>query len=323
MIFKIFESKLAGQLTILKMTKFSIYPNRLFLIIMLSFFIFSGYAQKIVRVEGSAIVKMENNKTKNETYQKAEQLAKIKAIENKFGTYVEQQTDITINNGKTAYNIIGQTKVKGEWIETTYKKCHEDIRHEKGDYGQQNVIYVTCDIKGKARELRPKANLDIEVLNLPNIKSRTTSFYDNDQLYIYFKSPVDGYLTIYQDDADNNVYRLIPDIYTPSEFESGIFIKGDTDNILFSPQQNKLPQKEVQQYEMFTNKLIEYDNIYVIFSEEKFVKPALKGIQVTKERKLPKSLSSSDFQQWLSENRAAIPSFQIKKIKISIQPEKN
>jgi hypothetical protein len=49
------------------------------------------------------------------------------------------------------------------------------------------------------------------------------------------------------------------------------------------------------------------------------VKPYLQGIDKQAERTLPKSLSSEKFQKWLSGNRAALPGFQDRKIKISIE----
>ena len=53
------------------------------------------YAQKIVKTTGSAQVRMEQNMTKNDALALAEQQAMIDAIEKVFGTYVEQQTDMS------------------------------------------------------------------------------------------------------------------------------------------------------------------------------------------------------------------------------------
>ncbi len=94
--------------------------------------------------------------------------------------------------------------------------------------------------------------------------------------------------------------------------------------MLFSPDHNELPQNQVEEYEVFTIKEIEYNYLYIVFSEEEFVKPVLNKKKQDQDRKLPKSLSSSKFQEWLAENRVSTNSFQDRKIKISItQKNKN
>ncbi|RLD44811.1 MAG: hypothetical protein DRI89_02675 [Bacteroidetes bacterium] len=282
------------------------------------FFLKTTFSQKIERVSGEATVRMETLMTETSTRERAKELAIVNALENAFGTYVEQQMDMTISEGKTAYNIIGSTKVKGDWIETTSINYSKHEGTEKGFSGDWKVSYVTCEIKGKARKHLPRANIEFEVLNSPTLASRTENFYDGEQLYLFFKSPVSGYLSVYLDDG-TTVFRLLPDTYSPVKFESGVFVNGDQEYLFFSSAQNNLPQSDAEEYLMFSNKIIEYNFIYIIFSEEKFVKPYLQGIEEQDKRTLPKSLSSERFQKWLSANRAALPAFQDRKIKISIQ----
>jgi len=279
----------------------------------------AGYAQKIRKVSGTGMVRMGSNMTLDEARVKAEEDAKVNAIESVFGAYVEQQTDLYATNDETTYNIIGSTKVKGEWIETTDIRFEDDFRTETGTYGEEQVRYVICHIKGKAREIVPKANINFEVLNTPDPASRTVDFYDGEQLYLWFKSPVNGYLSVYLDDG-NTAYCLLPDTYSPNEFSSGVFVKGDKDYLFFSPEHNDLPQSQVEEYEMFTNKKIEYNTLYIIFSEDKFVKPVLKRKQNRDNRILPRSLPSAEFQKWLADQRAASSGFQDRRVKISIRP---
>ncbi len=163
-----------------------------------------------------------------------------------------------------------------------------------------------------------KAKLEYEILNAPFISARTTSFLNDEQLYLYFKSPVDGFLSVYLDDG-SMTYRLLPDTYSPELFMSGAYVKGDLEYIFFAPGNNKLPQPDVEEYLMFTNKEIEYNSIYIVFSEDKFVKPILSGEEKVAERVLPKSLSTNKFQKWLSDNRASSESFQDIRIKVSIE----
>jgi hypothetical protein len=295
--------------------------------IYISFLVFlltiPGFSQnkkaKVVTVTGVAQVKMEPNMTLQETFDKAEQLAKIDAIQKAFGTYVEQQTDMTIENGKTDFNIIGSTKVKGEWLETLKKNFEQDLRTEKTSKGiLQQVPWVTCFIKGKVREVIPKAQLEFHLLNIPNAAARTNDFYDGEQLYLWFKSPVNGYLSVFLEDNDA-VYRLLPSEGMEERFQSGVPVKGDTEYIFFSPENNAFKPINVDEFILNVNKPpMEYNYIYIVFSEKPFCKPMLHKSRVDKGKIIPRSLTKKEFAEWLSYNRSLDPAFQDKKIKISI-----
>lgn len=278
-------------------------------------------AQKIVNTSGSAQVRMEGNMTENATYEQAENLAKINAIESAFGTYTEQQMDMTIKDGMTSYNIIGTTKVKGDWIKTTDIRFKEDFKKEKTDFGYTNTKYVTCLIKGKVRKSLPKATIEYEILNHPDLLSRTHSFYHEEQLYVYFKSPVKGFLSIFLED-DEAVYRLLPYMNMSDNYQSGVPIKSDTDYLFFSPVDNPFPGNPVDEPRLLTLKTdIEYNFIYIVFSEDEYVKPMLDNSILVENRIIPKQLSIKKFQQWLANNRASLESFQDIKVKVSIEQQ--
>ncbi len=301
--------------------------KKFYFLILLSVFSFPDvFAQKIVRVEGTAQVKMERNMTLEETQGKAKELAMIDAIEKAFGTYAEQQFDMRIEDGKTSYNTIGTTKVVGDWIETIGAPRYEDdFRIEDTPSGKQKIRWVTCYIKGKARKIVPKANIEFEPLNMSDPAARTTEFYDGEQLYLWFKSPVNGYVSVFLDDGDT-VYRLLPYSNMDNEFQSGVFVKGDRSYIFFSESDNSLKIKENDVDEVYLwihNSYVEFNYLYVIFSEDHFVKPILSPSDTINNKILPKSLNPDRFQKWLAHNRAASTSFQDNKVKISIQPKKN
>ena len=276
-------------------------------------------AQKIIKSQGEAQVRMEQNMTENETRQQAEELAKINAIENAFGTYTAQQIDMTIKDGMTSYNIIGTTKVKGDWIETTNIKFTEDFKKSKTKNGIINTKYITCNIIGKVRESVPKAILEYEILNGTNLLSRTSSFYHEEQLYVFFKSPVSGYISIFLEDNEA-VYRLLPYINMSDNYQSGVPINNDTDYLFFSPDDNSFPGNSVDEPRLLTLKTdIEYNFIYIVFSEDEYVKPMLDNSSLVNDRIIPKQLSKKKFQQWLANNRASSNSFQDIKVKVSIE----
>jgi len=276
-------------------------------------------AQKIVNARGEAQVRVERNKTEAETRELAEQQAMINAIENAFGLYTEQQFDMTIKNGLTTYNTIGTTKVKGDWIETTDIDFSENLHTETIQGERIQVKYITCNVEGRVRQTLPRAGLAYQVLNSPNLLSRTTSFRHEEQLYVYFKSPVSGYLSIFLEDEEA-VYRLLPYMNMSDQYQSGVAIKGDTDYLFFSPSDNAFPGNAVDEPRLLSLKQeVEYNYIYLVFSEDEFVKPLLDGSTIVEGRIIPKQLSSKKFQQWLVNNRITSDRFQAIKVKISIE----
>ena len=296
--------------------------NKLILLSLLLSINLTLNAQKIVSTSGEAQVRMERNMTEDETRNKAEELAKINAIENAFGTYTEQQMDMTIKDGMTLYNIIGTTKVKGNWIKTTNIKFTEDLKKSKAENGIVSTKYITCTITGKVRKNIPKATIEYEILNGPDLLSRTHSFYHEEQLYVYFKSPVGGFLSIFLED-DEAVYRLLPYMNMRDNYQSGVPIKSDSDYLFFSPTDNSFPGNSVDEPRLLTLKTdIEYNFIYIIFSEDEYVKPVLDNSSIVEERIIPKQLSIKKFQQWLVNNRASSERFQDIRIKVSIEQKK-
>lgn len=275
-------------------------------------------AQEIRKVHGKYQLRMELNMTENDTRKLAEEMAKIDALQKTFGSIVDQEFNMMIESGIPDYNIISKTETKGEWVETTRRVFYEDLKAETTIDGERNIKWITCEIRGRAREVKPRAHIDFYPLNCPNLSCRTTEIVDDGNLYLYFRSPVDGYLSVFIDDG-NLITRLLPDCYASKEFESGVFVKGDQQYIFFSREDNSLPQKTVEKYRMFTSKKFEFNYLYIVFSESQFVKPILDEKQFKNGIIQPKSLSSKEFQEWLAENRYASDSFQKRQIAITVK----
>jgi len=278
--------------------------------------------QQILSSSGEAQVRVEANMTKDQCKEQAHELAIINAIENVFGTYVEQQTDIVIKDGRDYYNIVGTTKVKGEWIETIKEEYSEDSEEFSTKNGKEVVTFITCKISGKVKRATSKAMIQFLPLNCPDKRCRTTAFYSGESLYLSFKSPVDGYLSVFLEDEEM-VYRLFPYSNQTGKENSAILVKADQEYMLFArdPKYNSFPVV-ADEYELYTIRPFEFNNIYVVFSEEPYVKPML-NIEKSSDQKtaylLPKSITRKDFQDWLSDNRAKSQSFLDAKIRIKIE----
>ncbi|MBL7906169.1 MAG: hypothetical protein JNL22_14185 [Bacteroidales bacterium] len=287
--------------------------------ILLAFFMsasISAIAQKqeIIRVSGEEQVRIENNETLNQAKERAEELAKLNAIQKEFGTYAEMQTDMVVEEGKVNYSIMAGTRMKADWIETT--KIEFTYPEQKIGNSNEKFNYVKCRIEGTARKISSKAKVEALSLRCPQKECFTEAFKNNQQLYLYFKSPVDGYLSVFIDDG-LTAQRLLP--YEKMKNESFIRITGDKDYVFFENRKGYNSTEIMDEVILVTGKTEEYNNIYVIFSEEPFRKPILKESSPADDATIfPKSLSSEDFQEWLASNRAASTTFQDKKIRIRI-----
>lgn len=276
-------------------------------------------AQKIKIETGTAQLKIEKTMSKEAATLKVEELAKINAIENAFNTYVEQESNITVNSGKTDFRIIGTTKVKGEWVETLDKKLTEDTKEEIGQFGKEKTIWITCTIKGRIKEATPKASVEFTTLSCPKLNCKSTTFVSGEQLYLQFKSPLDGYLSVFIDDG-NTVNRLLP--YSSSENSSSVKVKADRNYILFSLDNNYQEFGKSDEIELYTLLKNEINTLYIIFSEEDYYKPILNAEKKSENGYvIPKTLTKAKFEDWLSKNRSLLGDFLDKSIDIEIVSE--
>ncbi|MEI7981235.1 MAG: hypothetical protein WCI71_06250, partial [Bacteroidota bacterium] len=177
-----------------------------------------GQEDKIVRAGGTAQVEFPDSKSRSQVEKEAEELATTNALEQAFGRAVIQGNSTYLKNittGKetetsTTFNMIANTMVKGEVIEILDRKFEEvkGIRTIDGKKGE--IRELKCEVYIKARELSESV-VDFESypLSCTNPGCRTTTFKNNDPLYLYFKSPKSGFLTVFLDDG-KECQRLLP-----------------------------------------------------------------------------------------------------------------
>jgi hypothetical protein len=279
------------------------------------------YSQNVVRVQGEYQVRQEDNITRDEAKQKAAELAMINAIEKEFGTLVAQETNMRLKDNKVSYSIIGSTRVSGDWIGTLDKQFIIQCRPVNTN-GVENVeVWITCRMEGKARKALPRPKLEVQTLNCPQTLCRTSIFKSGESLHISFKSPVDGYLSVFIDEGDTT-RRLFP--YGSMGTLSSFKVTGDREYVLFSDQ--KAPDYfsgyKSEEIHLVTNKEIENDLIYVVFSESEYYKPVLTQVkEIEGGYSLPKSMKTSVFTDWLGQNCEKLTDFQWLPIQISIEKD--
>lgn len=238
--------------------------------------------------------------------------AKITAIADAFGTIVTQSNTnvISVQNGKTEERFfsLGGSEVKGEWIETLKDPVY-DIRYE-GD-----MLVVSVEVTGRIREI-VGAGIDFTAKVLRNgveEKFESTEFRSGDDLFLYFKSPVDGYLTVYLlDETSGDVFCLLP--YRASG-EGAYRIEHDRPYVLFSSKHELNNPGDVDEYNMTCSSDKEYNDVYVIFSPNAFAKA---NANETMSEVLPRQLSFEDYQKWLAKLRKKDKDACVKKIEIEI-----
>lgn len=240
--------------------------------------------------------------------------AKIKAIEDAFGSIVSQTSSTAISNingeSHSSFFSLGGSDVKGEWIETIGEPVYGDI------YYKDNLLIVPCSVKGKVREMN---TLQIEFIAKPlrngtDLKYESYNFKEGDELFLYFKSPVDGYLSVFLvDESAQTVYCALP--YRNSDGNPKQ-IEADKEYVLFSKKESESDEKQyVDEYILTANNEMEYNDFYILFSPEPFAKAILDSVVDTT---LPKTTKLHDFQKWLAKTRFKKTNISFSKIIITI-----
>lgn len=268
-------------------------------------------AQEVRTVTGEYTYYGDDNTTKKEAVQRAIEGARLQALAKAFGTTVTQTliSDETLDGSSenTFFKSLSETEVKGEWIEDIGEP---EIKYEVD--GDGNPI-VHCRIKGRARELSNKgADFEVAVLrNGTELRNADTRFRPGDDMRIYFKAPVDGYVAIYLTDDNRMAYTLLP--YSHSE-EGYVKVKHGKEYVFFDSKLADSSHGEVDEMQMTTDKAAEHDRFYILFSP----KPFIKANDAFTSDRVPRSLTFNEFHRWLAKTRKNDPYLSCKQIDIVI-----
>ena len=268
--------------------------KRLVSIFFLFLTVIQCYSQKTKKVSAEYTYFAPETMSVEEAKRTALERAKIQAIADEFGTLVSQSTSTVISNKNgetdTQFFSLGGTDVKGEWIETIGEPVY-DIQFE------DHFLVVKCTVKGKAREIE-SAKIDFIAKPLRNgttLKYESTEFKDGDDLYLYFQSPVDGYLAVYLlDETTQTVYSILP---YKSERKSAVQIIGNKEYVFFSVRDaEKSDRGKVDEYTLNCSADKEFNTLYVLFSPSEIGKK--NGFDSSFDD-IPDNISFKEFKQWL------------------------
>ena len=270
----------------------------------------TAVAQKIRHASGTAQFKLEEDLSKEELKDKLRHHAIVNAIEREYGTYVTQESFVDVDDGNTQFKIFGKTTIQGEWLQTTSESFKEEMRKSKEGRRKKHEIWMTLKIEGKVREVtKPDIDLDYYATNCRKDHCRTSRFETGESMYLHFKTPLDGYLSVYAVENEE-AYRLLPYQNMPSTYKNSIPVVADKDYVFFSPYRENdyfsdFSRHLVDELVMLTDKDEEYLKLYLVFSTEEFIKPSLiaSGEEDASKYILPKSLEAGSFTDWLENNR--------------------
>jgi len=301
---------------------------------------FLAIAQKpeIRTVEGESQVEFPDTKSRAEVEKEALQKAEIDALERAFGTMVIRGNSTymkNLNTGQetktsTSFNSIANTLVKGEVTQVLDTKYEEVAGVVTIDGRKKTVKELKCTATFKVKELGEDApDFEASPLQCPNPQCSTTTFKNEGSIYLYFKSPYDGYLAVYLDNGTTS-QCLFPYPVMPDTYANGVPMKGGKEYILFKDKLEKYfgESSRANEYELSTEGDQELDRLFIIFSRSPIAKPDLKSglddnlltpSEKARRYSVPKSLLSEDFQKWMIKNRTHRNDLKVMTIDITIQ----
>ncbi len=257
-------------------------------------------AAKVVRLSITYEYLSNDRKESQEDAEKrALERAKQKALEERFGVDVSNiivQIEQSNDAGKThSYSddffSMGSTSSRGEWVETITEKVLQSI-HD----GELWRVQVYVEGTGRERMGQP-VDIKAEFINSPAEKRGRTTFYDGNDIFLRFQSPVAGSLCVYLVDGNQNAYCILPYEHSSEGVQS---IEANKEYLFFSA----VLDKKADEYTLNTQLAREQNILYVVFSPNRFTKANdTQGGKNWQDEQLPRTLKYEPFLRWLYANQ--------------------
>lgn len=257
-----------------------------------------------------------------EAQREAVRHAKIQALTDRFGSLLSDDTSQLMSNANgvstSDFFSITEEMVRGEWIaDIDEPKITLDVK------GMQQIMHVT--VHGYAKEIKSaKVNITAKPLRLgTELRFEGYEYNDGDNIYLYFKSPVDGYVTVYLVDEmltsskEESVFCLLP--YQASK-EGAYHVRHDVEYVFFATACEKDNPDMVDELVMTATAPIEYNSMMVIFSPNSYSRAdASQARQIAGGLTAPRALDFHKFKQWLVKYRNADRDMQVSRIPLTIK----
>lgn len=244
------------------------------------------------------------NTTQTETKATAMERAIAEALANEFSTVVNAETWSDLRNSTDASQVdiwrLGSSVVRGEWLETISGPDYNLIT-------DGNAIAIEVRLRGRVAPLSART-IDLHIATL---RGGTDGIYESqrfksgDRLEVRFGAPVDGSLLLFLDDSEGTVCQLLP---FAGQKAGAMAIKAGERYHFF----HDTDDSWIEQYQLSTDKELERNTLYVIFTPNHIVKP------MTTESNRIRFMSTDSFRDWLSHQRGIDKDLQVRAIPLTI-----
>ena len=239
----------------------------------------------------------------NETPEQAERIAlqqaKQHALEEEFGLDVLGITSSLQTNRHEEQSVrstsdfmaLSETSVRGEWIETIKERVIEKS-FEKGFWRVK--VYVEGRARNNSTE---KVAIEYALINNSHDRENRTQYYDGDDVFLRFSTPVAGALCVYLVDTEGEVYCLLPYQSTQDGCQK---VEANREYLFFSSAQDI----NADEYTLNCQRSSEQNVIFIVYSPNAFTKAGDKQSGKNwRDEQMPRQLDYESFMKWLARNQ--------------------
>ncbi len=237
--------------------------------------------------------------------------ARVEALEAEYGTLIKGSTLIFTKEEQQQLKELFvqqfENEAKGEWI------CDKEAPTIEQKYvdGKWQIKITICGLARKI-ETTPIDIVTQVLCNGTDDNHEAFRFKNDAIIYLKFRSPKAGYLAVYLVDEMKTASCLLP--YANSA-QTSYAVEQDRDYVFFS-QKHAAKDELVDEYVMTcTEKQIEYNLLYIVFSPNEFVKANTTQM----DDDLPRVMEFDDFMKWLNKNRLRDAEMQVETKPIVIE----
>lgn len=305
--------------------------NRYLLILTLSVsLLFPVHAEReVVKVTGEADYFSPKTESPIQAEQNAILEAQLNALKDKFGLVMGEHLSVmksSQNGGKTqgAVHSLGESDVNGEWIRDLSKP---EVVVENAPAG--NIYHVK--VYGEAREI-PQNRVDLEChllyngIDVERNRVRGGEFHFGDECYLYFRAPIDGWISVFlaDDDEEGTMQCMLPyDNYPLAAYP----VKGNKEYVFFSRQTaDEDCVKHAIEMIMECRKNTDFNVFYIIFSPNEYAAQHLTAYDDSRHLSpvnvdaelMPRETDFKSFHKWLGKQRRKDADLQVIKFPVTI-----
>ena len=272
-------------------------------------------AQKVRPASGSAQFRLEDSMSKEQLRSKLRDQAIIQALTDEFGSRVEQESYVLVQDGTPKFRIAGNNLVMGEWLKTTDERYSEELVAVGKGRDKHYEVWLRCDISGLVRPISQQPpEFEVNTYKCSYDTCMSELFRDGESLYLGFRSPVAGTISVYMME-DHRVWRLLPYLQMEDPYAHSVPVEANKSYLFFSGRRESdyfpdFPTVLADELMLTSEGKETLMDLYVVFSTEPYLSPVLSRVKTSlRESGEPRSLDSDAFRDWLSDNRIRSESF--------------